>query len=284
MSIEKYLAGRKLYLATMHGKEWAIAPILDKELDVRCVVVKGLDTDVLGTFTGDVLRANSVLSTARAKCDLLKAQLPNVDLVISSEGSFGPHPLSHFVAANEELLLIKDYKYGLEYGAKVTSSNTNYSYAEVTEMHEAILFAKQIGFPQHALVVRDCNTGFDLLHKGIDKECKLTEVVMACIAKYGKARLETDMRAMFNPTRMQVISKAAHQLVKDINRVCLECGVPGMHFKEKVVGLPCSLCGSATESVKSVVYVCQQCKSEWTDNYPNNVQCEDPMYCNYCNP
>jgi hypothetical protein len=42
---------RTLVIATKHAKERAIAPILERELGVRCISSEGLDTDLLGTFT-----------------------------------------------------------------------------------------------------------------------------------------------------------------------------------------------------------------------------------------
>ncbi len=72
--------GRTLLIATKHRKEQVISPILEEALGVKCIVSENIDTDVLGTFTGEVERTNSPLETARMKCEL------------ASEGSFGSHP------------------------------------------------------------------------------------------------------------------------------------------------------------------------------------------------
>ncbi len=55
---------RKLVIATKHEKQIVIAPLLEKELGVRCVVAKNFDTDVLGTFTGEVERKDDPITTA----------------------------------------------------------------------------------------------------------------------------------------------------------------------------------------------------------------------------
>ena len=52
--------GRKLLIATKHKKEIVIAPILEKELGVTCFVAPDLDTDELGTFTGEVERRDDI--------------------------------------------------------------------------------------------------------------------------------------------------------------------------------------------------------------------------------
>ncbi|WP_229359370.1 hypothetical protein [Flectobacillus major] len=51
--------GRRLLIATKHQKQKVIAPILEKELGVVCVVLPELDTDKLGTFTGEVNRKDN---------------------------------------------------------------------------------------------------------------------------------------------------------------------------------------------------------------------------------
>ena len=57
--------GRKLLIATKHSKERVIAPILEEKLGVTCVVPTDFDTDLLGTFTGEIERKSDALTTAR---------------------------------------------------------------------------------------------------------------------------------------------------------------------------------------------------------------------------
>src|SRR5690242_3589602 len=49
-------AGQRIGLATMHGKELAPAPPFRRVLRAEVVVAPQLDTDELGTFTGEVPR------------------------------------------------------------------------------------------------------------------------------------------------------------------------------------------------------------------------------------
>ena len=59
MGLEKLnelFAGRKLVIATKHGKESVLKPLFDKELGVKSELVEGLDTDLLGTFSGEIER------------------------------------------------------------------------------------------------------------------------------------------------------------------------------------------------------------------------------------
>lgn len=96
-------SGRHLLIATKHGKEKVIAPILESALNVKCFVATDLDTDKLGTFTGEVERTDSPLNTLRNKC-LMAMELVDCNLVVASEGSFGTHPTAYFIHADDELL------------------------------------------------------------------------------------------------------------------------------------------------------------------------------------
>ncbi len=59
---------RHLVIATMHHKEKVIAPILEQNLQVKCFLPEGFDSDVFGTFSGEIERKNSPLNIAREKC------------------------------------------------------------------------------------------------------------------------------------------------------------------------------------------------------------------------
>ena len=48
--------GRPIAIATKHGKEAVIAPRLLEALGLKCVNSDQLDTDSLGTFSGEVER------------------------------------------------------------------------------------------------------------------------------------------------------------------------------------------------------------------------------------
>ena len=53
-------------LATRHGKEAAVAPAMAEALGLEIMVPAELDTDSLGTFTGELPRPASMRETARA--------------------------------------------------------------------------------------------------------------------------------------------------------------------------------------------------------------------------
>jgi hypothetical protein len=157
---------RKLIIATKHRKESVIAPILEKELGVRCFVDETFDTDLLGTFTGEVERQLDPISTAREKC-LQAMKINDCELGIASEGSFGPHPSLFFVSADDEFLIFIDKKNNLEIIARELSTETNFNGKELKSENELLDFAQSIGFPAHGLILRQSKDDISEIHKGI---------------------------------------------------------------------------------------------------------------------
>ncbi|MBA4302461.1 MAG: hypothetical protein C0433_20505 [Cyclobacterium sp.] len=274
---------RKLLIATKHQKENVIAPILEKELGVICFIDETFDTDTLGTFTGEIERELDPISTAREKC-LRAMKMNDCDLGIASEGSFGPHPSLFFVSADDEFLIFIDKKYNLEIIARELSTETNFNGKELKTENELLDFANSIGFPAHGLILRKTKDDVSEIHKGITDLELLKTVFNHLHSKYHAVYAETDMRAMYNPTRMKVIKKAAKKLVEKIKSACPECQTPGFGITQAKKGLECSLCGSPTNSTLSYIYQCQHCKYTKEDMFPNKKKTEDPMYCDYCNP
>ena len=274
-------SNRKLLIATKHEK--VIAPLLEKELGVNCFVTKNFDTDILGTFTGEVERKDDPITTARNKCQMAM-ELNNCDLAVASEGSFGPHPTMFFVNADEEWLVFIDKKNDLEIIARELSTETNFNGKEIKTENQLQEFAKQAIYPSHGLIVRKGKDDFTEIVKGITDEEKLCNTFQHFISTYGMAYVETDMRTMYNPTRMKVIERATKKLVDKINSCCPECNTPGFGITNAKQGLPCMQCNFPTRSTISYIYTCKKCTCEKEEMYPHNKTTEDPMYCDICNP
>jgi len=274
---------RKLIIATKHEKEKVIAPLLEKALGVSCFVDNSFDTDVLGTFTGEIERKLDPIATARQKC-LMAMELSGCDLAIASEGSFGPHPSMFFVNADEEFLIFIDKKNGLEIIARELSTETNFNGKEVKTLKELFEVADAANFPSHALILRTSKDDNSETIKGITDKNQLQKAYKKLMDKYSSAFVETDMRAMYNPSRMQVIKAATIKLIDKINSICPNCNMPGFGITDSKSGLKCSLCSSPTNSTLSYIYVCQHCKFTKEEMYPHHKISEDPMFCDYCNP
>ena len=281
--------GRTAILATMHCKEEAIAPLLTSAFALEIVVPSGFDTDRFGTFTRDVKRPADQLATARLKAmhalESLGADL-GADLAIASEGSFGPHPLMPYVPLNRELVLLVDRQHGLEIAGHAATPDTNYSHRQVDSLEAALEFARSVGFPSHGLVVMPAAEGSDPteIHKGITQDEQLREIVAATLKRHGRAHLETDMRAMMNPTRMKAIALATQDLIRKLQQTCPQCHAPGFDVGDRQPGLPCALCHAPTDLTLAAIYHCAQCGFTQTVRYPDGREFADPAQCAYCNP
>jgi hypothetical protein len=211
-------------------------------------------------------------------------KINNCDLGIASEGSFGPHPSMFFVNADDEFLIFIDTLNKIEVIARELSTSTNFNGKQIQSQNELLEFANQIDFPKHGLILRKSKDENTAIHKGIIDFETLERTFEYLYSKYNSVYAETDMRAMYNPTRMNVIEKATQKLVQKIKSACPQCQMPGFGITDAKIGLECSLCGSPTNSTLSYIYTCQHCKFTKEEIYPNNKTTEDPMYCDYCNP
>lgn len=274
---------RKLVVATMHGKEDVIAPLLKEALGVCIVAATDFDTDAFGTFTGERERLDDPLTTARNKCRAAASRY-RCSLAIASEGSFGPHPAMYVAAADDEILVLLDLEHDLEFKVRHISTETNFNGKLLSSWQEVEQFAKDVLFPSHGLVARKAPYDTDALVKGIRSWKHLHRVAHEFLDAHQQVFIETDMRAMHNPTRMKVIEQATRKLIRTIERLCPVCQTPGFDIIDLKEGLPCELCGSPTRSTLAYILVCQRCHYREEQQYPHNKTHESPMYCDWCNP
>ncbi|RTZ03901.1 hypothetical protein EKL98_10455 [Flavobacterium bomense] len=275
--------GRQLLIATKHHKEKVIAPIFEKGLGVHCFVPESYDSDIFGTFSGEVERKNTAVETVRAKC-LAAMEEFDCDLAIASEGSFGSHPSIFFAQADDEFLIFIDKKNDLEIIARELSLETNF-YGENISSKEMLLdFANKIQFPAHAIILRSKPDDLTTLVKGITTKGELEDTFQHLVNKYGSVYAETDMRALYNPTRMGVIKVAAQKLLETIKTECPSCKAPGYCVIDAKQGLPCSWCSAPTRSTLSFIYSCKKCCFSSEKMYPHQKITEEPGFCDSCNP
>ncbi len=272
-------AERSLLIATKHGKETVIAPIIEPKLGVSCIIPKDFDSDRFGMFTGEIPRTKSPLETAKDKCRTALLE-SGYTLGIASEGSFGPHPNYFFLPANEEVLVLIDLEHNLEICAHHLSTETNFAHSEVSDAEHLVAFAQKAGFPEHKLIL---STQKEYI-KGIGAEKELLIAFEEFRKKSKKVTVQTDMRAMYNPMRMRVIQTTTEKLVEKIKSLCPSCQLPGFEVCEIHPGLPCSLCGNPTRSVLKKTACCKSCQFKEEVIFPQGKTKEDPMYCDYCNP
>lgn len=275
---------RLAVIATMHRKELAIAPILERSLGVRVTVPQDFDSDLFGTFTRDIERPASQVETAKLKAD--KAlELTDADLAIASEGSFFPHPMLG-IPCNREIVFLLDKKHNLTVYGEFFSTDTNFRHQEISSYEQAYEFALKVGFPDHAvLLMLDATTSAkETIYKGITSENLLKESVHGLLKQSSRIHIETDMRSLYNPTRMNNIAKATEDLVRKLQQLCPNCNFVNFDVVKKTKGLPCELCGLPTQVTRAHLYQCDRCQFQQEILFPDEIQIADPMYCAYCNP
>ncbi|NJM78692.1 MAG: hypothetical protein HC854_01930 [Flavobacterium sp.] len=278
-----FFEGREIVIATQHKKELVIQPLLEKQLGLKVVLNSKFNTDSLGTFCGEKEREEDALKTLRKKC-LLSLEKVNFELVVATEGSFGPHPSFFFAATNDELILLLDKKNNLEILAREITTETNFNSQEVKSYNEVEYFATKVQFPSHGLILKSSHKNAKYIKKGIITYEDLEKAFLQIKSEFDTVIVETDMRAMFNPTRMKVIENVTHKLIAKIKNLCPNCNFPGFDVVKINAGLPCELCNLPTKSTLSHLYKCKNCDFEELKIHPNNKSKEDPTYCDYCNP
>lgn len=287
MQYQELFSDRLAVIATMHQKEKVIAPLLEQELGIRAIVPQEFNTDIFGTFTREIKRTGTQIAAAKLKAQ--KAlELTGENLAIASEGSFNPHPIIPYIYANREIVILLDKLHNLEIIGEQFSIETNFNHQVVENLEQAYKFAHKIGFPEHGLVVSFAvseNSHLQII-KGINTEAKFLETVNLALknAHNNQITIETDMRAMYNPTRMKNIEAATHNLLDKINSRCPQCQTPGFEITERIPGLPCEICHMPTTLTHRVIYQCKKCGFRQEKLFPHSQQFADPAHCMYCNP
>jgi hypothetical protein len=279
--------GRRALLATMHGKEQAIAPVVRDGLGLIVDVPHAFDTDRFGTFSREIVRKGSQLDAARAKIAAVFDGTPSATIALASEGSFGADPYIRMLPIGREIVVLKDRETGLELIGFHADPETNYRHEAVSDRRGADAFAAKIGFPGHGLIAMGCRCGEpapDLaLIKNIGTQKELIAAVDHVIGLCGSVFLETDMRAHRNPTRMQAIARATRDLVRRFQGRCPGCSYPGYDVTERVSGLRCGCCGLPTHAAQFEVLSCRSCGRR-EERPVAGRETADPADCANCNP
>jgi hypothetical protein len=122
------------------------------------VTLAAVETDRLGTFSGEVPREGSPLDTARRKAQWA-IDHTGARIGLGSEGSFGPHPDTPFLVVGLELAVCLDARDDLEIVERIMSVDTNFRHLDLTALPIPPGYLDAVGFPAHALVVAPPTSG-----------------------------------------------------------------------------------------------------------------------------
>lgn len=275
-------SGRTASLATRHDKWPLIGPAVERTLGMSVIEVE-VDTDILGTFSGEVSRPGSPRETAILKARMGMAEA-GVALGFASEGSIGPHPFLPMLVSDVELVVFVDDDLGIvvaevesQFGIPTLTVDIEPQRWQETPVHLG-------GFPEHGLIVHPSRS-LSPIFKGIHDLDSLRVAVEACEVHdpSSTVRIMSDLRAHHHPTRREVIARAADKLARRLVEECPQCSTPGWGVIRREGGAPCSLCGCRTREVRFEHLGCARCDVAQTlDLAPRGGV--DPMHCPRCNP
>lgn len=280
-------ACRHAVLATMHGKEEAIAPVLRDRLGLIVSSAPDIGTDALGTFTGEIPRAGTIREAAIAKARLgMKAT--GLPIGLASEGSYGPHSQIPFVPGGVELMVLVDDMRGIVVSEHLIEDAPVFGHGYVVAGEDVTPILDRLGFPTHALIVKPAESGGGAgnIHKGLRDRTALELAVMSAKAQSddGRALIQTDMRAHMNPTRMATLGRLASALAERLSALCPACRTPGYGQVDVEIGLPCEWCGTPSLMVRHRVFGCVACPHRENRPRGDGLTKADPGHCPLCNP
>ncbi len=271
-------------LATKHEKLPLVGPPLADAVGLRVEAVE-VDTDALGTFTGDIPRHGSPLDTAVAKARL-GMSAAGLHLGLASEGSIGPDPATPLAVADREIVVLVDDDSGIVIWESHSSWDVVAAATNVSPGDDLGPFLFEARFPDHQLIVRPSTGALHPIYKGISSIGQLTAAVAECaaVATDNLALVETDLRAHACPSRRAVIAAAAERLADRIAARCPSCGAPGWGRIDILLGVPCARCGTEVARPRAEIDGCPACVHRDTRPVVSPEERADPGACPRCNP
>jgi len=277
-------ANQRIGLATMHEKERALAAPFRRVLGAE-IVVPPLDTDTLGTFSGEVPRPDALVETALLKAELVFKSL-DVDCALASEGSYGPIGRVPLNPGGVEILAFIDRRRGVRLIETLSTHRTTWRLQRFeADDPERLLALKGMGFPEFGVFV-GCNSDMDHPVKGL----RTVDEVIAAMDREarrsddGLAVLYSDMRAHRNPLRMKVLRALSWKLAKRLATLCPACEAPGYGHIDSRRGLPCEGCGQPTHWIDFEIDGCVACGHAAARPRKDGRRTASKLSCKACRP
>ena len=268
-------------LATLHGKGEAIAPAFLEILGMQ-VNDFAINTDLLGTFSGDIERVGTPKEVVINKAKLAIAE-SKYRFGIASEGSIGTDPYIPFINSDIELMAFVDVERDFTLVESLRSTEIIASRTVLRKSDSLQDFLIKVDFPNHKLIVKSLDTPPSFLVKGIGHISALDESLASGFENLPELVIESDLRAHCSPSRMANIGKLAKRLAQRLSNLCPECSTPGWGIVDVERGLPCSDCGEISEDApKAEVLGC--CKCSFSQKGKVIADSVDPSRCELCNP
>lgn len=276
-------AGRTIILTSKHQKLDLFQESFHQKLAAE-VRELPLDTDLLGTFSGEIERVDSPLESAIKKARM-GMQATGIPLGIASEGSIGADPTVPWIQADYELAVFVDSERDLVISQSYLSHEICAAKVTVGSGADLAEFLLKAGFPDHGLIVRPDSAIEPFVIKGVRDYSSLELAIEQSLALTlnGLITIESDFRAMHSPTRRANIFKAAELLAARISNLCPQCNCPGWGRIGYLKGVSCSDCGlDNPEAIFKEELGCYKCDLVEQGRVIRELL--DPASCIFCNP
>ena len=254
-------AGKVVGLATIHAKERAIAAPFRRLLGAKVEVAPGVDTDSLGTFSGEIPRPASQVEVTDMKARMTFEAM-DVECSIASEGSYGPIFKTPLKPAGVEILTFVDRKRGTRITETLSTHRTNWRmlYFREGEDERVRREMKALGFPEYGVFAMQ-NDDWLTVVKNLATMDEVVAAVnrLAAASADGQCLVIPDMRAHRNLLRMKVIRATAYKLARRLAVLCPKCEAPGFGHVHSRRGLPCESCGQPTHWIEHEIDGCSAC-------------------------
>ena len=272
---------QKVVLATQHRKGEVIAPEFAAILGMQ-VNEFSVDTDSLGTFSGDVERIGTPKEVVIQKAKLGIEQSGYL-FGLASEGSIGTDPFIPFINSDIELMAFIDVERDLTVVESLRSTEIIAAGTSVRKNSDIEDFLVRVDFPHHKLIIKSPEKTHSYIVKGIGDRATLDKSLAEAFKEFPEVIIESDLRAHCSPSRMANIAKLANKLALRLSEQCPGCNTPGWGVVDYERGLPCSECGEISEeAAKAEILGCFKC----TFSQRGKVIAEsiNPSRCDLCNP
>jgi hypothetical protein len=272
---------KRALLATQHRKGEVVAPEFKSILGMHAEEIH-VDTDSLGTFTGEIARVGTAKDVVIAKARLAIVKSGN-PFSIASEGSIGVDPLIPFINSDIEHMAFIDEEHGFTVVETIRSTEIVVDTIRANSGTPLEEFLRGADFPHHKLIIRSVESPTAFSIKGIDSYLLLEKSLQQAFKNYPEVIIESDLRAHCSPSRMANIALVAHKLALRLSNLCPECLTPGWGVVGFVKGLPCTECEEISEeALKAEILGCVKCSL--TREGKILAEAIDPSRCDLCNP
>lgn len=273
----------QFWMATKHEKAAILSPLFETEFG-QTIQTVSLDTDLFGTFSGEIERPSDQKGTALQKLLAARSIHPTGVLIVS-EGAFFPYPDIPLLNINVEILLLHEPINDVYIWSEHTSLQTNAARLTTSNWREAKEFAEKLGYPETGIILmsQEIKVHDRIIVKNLHSFKKLEEeFILLSKNETVPVILETDLRAMRNPIRRQNIFEAGKKLIEHMQSYCPSCSMPGYSIQSSESGLPCAWCNTPTRNTAFYIWKCINCNFE--EKKPVDKPFADPGTCDQCNP